>query len=149
MHWNYKAKQTSFYGMFISIIMMICQMQICNLLICSRIIIFKTLTSCEQNITLKRVLNQSHVDNTIQQPVKKLNCIRKLQNFTTVQYLYFIVGNTWTNTFWVGIISLILSSIVKKIISVTETHKESTKTYLLELTPYKGLCIVIRLLNGH
>ena len=148
MHWNYKAKQTSFYGMFISIIMMICQMQICNLLICSRIIIFKTLTSCEQNITLKRVLNQSHVDNTIQQPVKKLNCIRKLHNFTTVQSLYSTVGNTWMNTFWVGILSLI-SSIVKKIISVTETHKESTKTYLLELTPYKGLCIVIRLLNGH
>ena len=79
-------------------------------------------TSCEQNITLKRVLNQNHVENTIQQPAKKLNCIRKLHNFTTVQSLYFIVGNTWTNTFWVGIISLILSSIVKKIISLTETH---------------------------
>ena len=122
MHWNYKAKQTSFYGMFISTIMMICQMQICNLVICSSIILFKMFTSCEQNITLKRVLNQSHVENTIQQPAKKLNCIRKLHNFTTAQSLYFIVGNTWTNTFWMGIISLILSSIVKKIISVTETH---------------------------
>ena len=30
------------------------------------------------------------------------------------------------------------------------THpKESTETYLLELTPYKGLCVVICLLNGH
>ena len=29
------------------------------------------------------------------------------------------------------------------------TLKESTETYLLELTPYKGLCIVICLLNGH
>ena len=27
--------------------------------------------------------------------------------------------------------------------------KESTETYLLELTPYKGLCIVVCLLNGH
>ena len=107
MHWNYKAKQTSFYGMFISTIMMICQMQICNLVICSSIILVKMFTSCEQNITLKRVLNQNHVENTIQQPAKKLNCIRKLHNFTTVQSLYFIVGNTWTNTFWVGIISLI------------------------------------------
>ena len=26
--------------------------------------------------------------------------------------------------------------------------KESTETYLLELTPYKGLCIVACLLNG-
>ena len=26
--------------------------------------------------------------------------------------------------------------------------KESTETYLLELTPYKGLCIVVCLLNG-
>ena len=147
MHWNYKAKQTSFYGMFISIIMMICQMQMCNLDISSSMMLFKTLTSCEQNITLKRALNQNHVENTIQQPAKKLNCMRKLHNITTVQSLYSMVGNTWTNTFWVGILSLI-SSIVKKIISVTETHKESTKTYLLELTPYKSLCIVIRLLNG-
>ena len=30
-----------------------------------------------------------------------------------------------------------------------EIHKESTETYLLELTPYKGLCIVVCLLNGH
>jgi len=27
--------------------------------------------------------------------------------------------------------------------------KESTETYLLELTPYKGLWVVICLLNGH
>ena len=27
-------------------------------------------------------------------------------------------------------------------------NKESTETYLLELTPYKGLCIVVGLLNG-
>ena len=26
--------------------------------------------------------------------------------------------------------------------------KESTETFLLELTPYKGLCIVVCLLNG-
>ena len=71
------------------------------------IMLFKMFTSCEQNITLKRVLNQSHVENTIQQPAKKLNCIRKLHNFTTVQSLYSTVGNTWMNTFWVGILSLI------------------------------------------
>ena len=28
-------------------------------------------------------------------------------------------------------------------------NKESTETYLLELTPYKGLCVVVCLLNGH
>ena len=55
----------------------------------------------------KRVLNQSHVENTIQQPAKKLNCMRKLHNITTVQSLYSMVGNTWMNTFWVGILSLI------------------------------------------
>ena len=133
MHWNYKAKQTSFYGMFISTIMMICQMQICNLDICSSIMLFKMFTSCEQNITLKRALNQNHVENTMQQPAKKLNCIRKLHNFTTVQSLYFIVGNTWTNTFWVGI-SLILSSIVKKIISVTDDLSiGSTETKYIKL----------------
>ena len=27
--------------------------------------------------------------------------------------------------------------------------KESTETNLLELTPYKGLCVVVCLLNGH
>ena len=27
--------------------------------------------------------------------------------------------------------------------------KESSKTYLIELTPYKGLWIVVCLLNGH
>jgi hypothetical protein len=133
MLWNYKAKQTSFYGMFISTIMMICQMQICNLDICSSIMLFKMFTSCEQNITLKRALNQNHVENTMQQPAKKLNCIRKLHNFTTVQSLYFIVGNTWTNTFWVGI-SLILSSIVKKIISVTDDLSiGSTETKYIKL----------------
>ena len=133
MHWNYKAKQTSFYGMFISTIMMICQMQVCNLDICSSIMLFKMFTSCEQNITLKRALNQNHVENTMQQPAKKLNCIRKLHNFTTVQSLYFIVGNTWTNTFWVGI-SLILSSIVKKIISVTDDLSiGSTETKYIKL----------------
>ena len=133
MHWNYKAKQTSFYGMFISTIMMICQMQICNLDICSSIMLFKMFTSCEQNITLKRALNQNHVENTMQQPAKKLNCIRKLHNFTTVQSLYFIVGNTWTNTFWVGI-SLILPSIVKNIISVTDDLSiGSTETKYIKL----------------
>ena len=126
MLWNYKAKQTSFFGMFISTIMMICQMQICNLDICSSIMLFKMFTSCEQNITLKRALNQNHVENTMQQPAKKLNCIRKLHNFTTVQSLYFIVGNTWTNTFWVGI-SLILSSIVTDDLSIGSTETKYIK----------------------
>ena len=30
-----------------------------------------------------------------------------------------------------------------------DRNKESTETYLLELTPYKGLCVVVCLLNGH
>ena len=28
-------------------------------------------------------------------------------------------------------------------------NKECTESYLLELTPYKGLCVVVCLLNGH
>ena len=32
---------------------------------------------------------------------------------------------------------------------LTVQAKESTETYLLELTPYEGLCVVVCLLNGH
>ena len=31
----------------------------------------------------------------------------------------------------------------------SSNSKESTETYLLELTPYKGMCLVVCLHNGH
>ena len=41
------------------------------------------------------------------------------------------------------------SSIYSNLNQTTDNAKESIETYLLELTPYKGLCVVICLLNGH
>ena len=38
---------------------------------------------------------------------------------------------------------------VQKLQNRDQKSKESTETYLLELTPYKGLCVVICLLKGH
>ena len=60
-------------------------------------------------------------------PIHCTVCNFDIQSLTKAENIYF---------FWL------------KKVKVVEIPKESTETYLLELTPYKGLCIVVCLLNG-